>query len=176
MSINTSPESTKNNLDLIPIKGIKLGTTCANIKTPNRKDLVLIELSKSTNTAAVFTKNKFCAAPVLVSKQHLKINQPRYLLINTGNANAGTGEKGLADSEQSCATVATTASCLESEVLPFSTGVIGENLAMDKISAGIPKAYDNLSENSQSWADAAHGIILTQFLKDIQSSLKSIVS
>jgi len=146
---------------LLPIKGIKLGTTCANIKQPNRKDLVLIELSKTTITAAVFTKNNFCAAPVQISKQHLQQSAPRYLLINTGNANAGTGEQGLLDSQQSCKTVASVAACNETEVLPFSTGVIGENLAMDKILAGIPAAYDNLSGASQNWIDAAHGIMTT---------------
>ena len=136
MNTNITPEPVKNTLNLIPIKGIKLGTTCANIKQPNRKDLVLIELSESTTTAAVFTKNQFCAAPVLVSKEHLKANQPRYLLINTGNANAGTGEQGLKDSKKSCVAVATSANCLEAEVLPFSTGVIGENLSMDKMLTG----------------------------------------
>jgi len=161
--------SSNNPLNLIPIKGIKLGTTCANIKQPNRKDLVLIELSKATTTAAVFTKNQFCAAPVQISKQHLEKNQPRYLLINTGNANAGTGKQGLADSKQSCAAVASTTNSSETEVLPFSTGVIGENLAMNKILAAIPKAYKNLSDISQSWTDAANGIMTTDTVPKGQS-------
>jgi glutamate N-acetyltransferase/amino-acid N-acetyltransferase len=148
-------------LNLIPISGIKLGTTCANIKQADRKDLVIIELSKTTTTAAVFTKNQFCAAPVQISKQHLHESTPRYLLINTGNANAGTGEQGLSDSKKSCASVASVADCSESEVLPFSTGVIGENLAMDKILPGIQKAYKNLAESPQSWMDAAQGIMTT---------------
>ncbi|VAW99134.1 Glutamate N-acetyltransferase @ N-acetylglutamate synthase [hydrothermal vent metagenome] len=148
-------------LNLLPIAGIKLGTTCANIKYPNRKDLVLIELSDSTSTAAVFTKNQFCAAPVIISKQHLQESNPRYLLINTGNANAGTGQRGLDDSKQTCLAVASSANCNENQVLVFSTGVIGENLAMDKILAGIPQSYRNLSDTSQSWADAAQGIMTT---------------
>ncbi|MFV1982405.1 MAG: bifunctional ornithine acetyltransferase/N-acetylglutamate synthase, partial [Thiohalomonadales bacterium] len=97
MSSNTRPTPQKlsnSKLTLLPIKGIKLGTTCANIKQPNRKDLVLIALSEFTTTAAVFTKNQFCAAPVHISKQHLHNSRPRYLLINTGNANAGTGKQG----------------------------------------------------------------------------------
>ncbi len=151
----------KKSLNLLPITGIKLGTTCANIKHPNRKDLVLIELSEATSTAAVFTKNQFCAAPVLVSKQHLQKSKPRYLLVNTGNANAGTGQQGLNDSKQTCAAVASSANCDLSQVLVFSTGVIGENLAMDKILAGIPQAYNNLSDSSQRWVDAAQGIMTT---------------
>jgi len=157
----TTTKLNNTDLNLKPIPGIKLGTTCANIKYSNRKDLVLIELSNTTNTAAVFTKNQFCAAPVYVSKQHLQETKPRYLLINTGNANAGTGEQGMADSKQTCTAVAKSAKCDANEVLVFSTGVIGENLAMDKIQAGIPQAYSNLSESSQSWSDAAHGIMTT---------------
>ncbi|MFV2059804.1 MAG: bifunctional glutamate N-acetyltransferase/amino-acid acetyltransferase ArgJ [Gammaproteobacteria bacterium] len=161
MSSNAKPTPIIKPLNLLSIPGIKLGTTCANIKQANRKDLVLIELSKSTTTVAVFTKNQFCAAPVQISKQHLQESAPRYLLINTGNANAGTGEQGLQDSKQACAAVAAIANCNASEVLPFSTGVIGENLAMDKILAGIPSAYNNLSDQSQNWIDAAHGIMTT---------------
>lgn len=175
MNSITQPTLTNDLLNLIPIKGIKLGTTCANIKQVDRKDLVMIELSAATTTAAVFTKNQFCAAPVQISKQHLTKSRPRYLLINTGNANAGTGEQGLTDSVNVCEAVASSADCKEYEVLPFSTGVIGENLAMDKILAGIPTAYKNLSDTQQNWIDAAHGIMTTDTIakgRSIQLTLE----
>jgi glutamate N-acetyltransferase/amino-acid N-acetyltransferase len=147
-----------------PVPGFRLGTACAGIKTPGRKDLVVMELSESASVAAVFTQNAFCAAPVTVAKQHLESATPRYLLINTGNANAGTGETGLADAQQSCQVLAELQSqlstkALPTKVLPFSTGVIGEPLPMDKLLAGIPEAVKALDENG--WADAAEGILTT---------------
>jgi len=142
-----------------PVPGFKLGTACAGIKTPGRKDLVVMELSESASVAAVFTQNAFCAAPVTVAKQHLESTAPRYLLINTGNANAGTGETGLADAQQSCEVLAELQSLASTKVLPFSTGVIGEPLPMDKLLAGIPQAVKALDENG--WADAAEGILTT---------------
>ena len=142
-----------------PVKGIRLGTACAGIKKINRRDLVLIELAEGTQTAAVFTQNAFCAAPVVLSKKHLSESEPKYLLINTGNANAGTGAKGLDDALACCKLVADTASVKISEILPFSTGVIGEYLPMDKFPAGIKTAYENLSDNN--WEDAAFGIMTT---------------
>ena len=147
-----------------PVPGFRLGTACAGIKTPGRKDLVVMELSESASVAAVFTQNAFCAAPVTVAKQHLESATPRYLLINTGNANAGTGETGLADAQQSCEVLAELQSQLSTKalpttVLPFSTGVIGEPLPMDKLLAGIPEAVKALGENG--WADAAEGILTT---------------
>jgi len=142
-----------------PVPGFRLGTACAGIKTPGRKDLVVMELSESASVAAVFTKNAFCAAPVTVAKQHLESATSRYLLINTGNANAGTGETGLADAQQSCEVLAELQSLRGSQVLPFSTGVIGEPLPMDKLLAGIPQAVEALDENG--WADAAEGILTT---------------
>ena len=145
-----------------PVPGFRLGTACAGIKTPGRKDLVVMELSESASVAAVFTQNAFCAAPVTVAKQHLESATPRYLLINTGNANAGTGETGLADAQQSCQVLAelqSSTKALPTKVLPFSTGVIGESLPMDKLLAGIPEAVKALDENG--WADAAEGILTT---------------
>lgn len=152
-----------------PVPGFRLGTACAGIKTPGRKDLVVMELSAAASVAAVFTKNAFCAAPVTVAKQHLESAAPRYLLINTGNANAGTGDSGLADAQQSCQVLANlqplsaskvlSTKVLPTNVLPFSTGVIGEPLPMDKLLAGIPEAVDALDENG--WADAAEGILTT---------------
>ena len=142
-----------------PVSGFKLGTASAGIKTPGRKDLVVMELNESASVAAVFTQNAFCAAPVTVAKQHLESASPRYLLINTGNANAGTGEIGLADAQQSCEVLGSLQSLSATQVLPFSTGVIGETLPMDKLLAGIPSAVEALDENG--WADAAEGILTT---------------
>ncbi|MDH5660877.1 MAG: bifunctional ornithine acetyltransferase/N-acetylglutamate synthase, partial [Gammaproteobacteria bacterium] len=116
------------NFEQFPVAGIRLGVACAGIKKENHQDLVLIELSEGTQTAAVFTLNAFCAAPVLISKKHLLETQPRYLLINTGNANAGTGEQGIKDALTCCDLVANITGSKSFEVLPFSTGVIGEYL------------------------------------------------
>jgi len=144
---------------LLPVPGIRLGTTEAGIKYTKRRDLVVIELAESTQTAAVFTQNAFCAAPVHIAKAHLNEASPRYLLINTGNANAGTGHNGIEDSKQCCKLVAESVNCNANEVLPFSTGVIGESLVIDVFQAGIPQAVANLSESG--WEDAAHGIMTT---------------
>jgi glutamate N-acetyltransferase/amino-acid N-acetyltransferase len=142
-----------------PVPGFKLGTASAGIKTPGRKDLVVMELSESSSVAAVFTQNAFCAAPVTIAKKHLKSASPRYLLINTGNANAGTGEIGLADAQQSCEVLGSLQSLPATQVLPFSTGVIGETLPMEKLLAGIPNAVEALDEHG--WTDAAEGILTT---------------
>lgn len=142
-----------------PIAGIRLGTACAGIKKEDHKDLVLIELAEGTQTAAVFTQNAFCAAPVSISKKHLLESQPKYLLVNTGNANAGTGEQGVTDALACCNFVAETTSSQISEVLPFSTGVIGEYLPVDKFRPAIKTAFDNLAEDN--WESAAQGILTT---------------
>lgn len=145
--------------DKFPVTGIRLGIACAGIKNENHKDLVLFELTDGTQTAAVFTQNAFCAAPVSISKKHLLESNPKYLLINTGNANAGTGEQGLADALACCELVASVSGAKVSEALPFSTGVIGEYLPMDKFPAAIKIAYENLSEDN--WENAASGILTT---------------
>ena len=145
--------------DKFPVAGIRLGIACAGIKKDNHKDLVLIELAEGTQTAAVFTQNAFCAAPVSISKKHLLESQPKYLLVNTGNANAGTGEQGITDAIACCNYVAETTNSQVSEVLPFSTGVIGEYLPVDKFPSAIKAAYDNLSEDN--WENAANGILTT---------------
>lgn len=147
------------NFEKFPIKGIKLGTACAGIKKENHRDLVLIELAEGTQTAAVFTQNAFCAAPVLLSKKHMAQSNPKYLLINTGNANAGTGKQGDADALSCCQLVAEATGADSSEVLPFSTGVIGEYLPVDKFPKAIKTAFDDLSESN--WENAAHGILTT---------------
>jgi glutamate N-acetyltransferase/amino-acid N-acetyltransferase len=151
--------SDSNKLDLAPVPGIRLATTCAGIKYAGRKDLVIIELAEGTNTAGVFTQNAFCAAPVQVAKAHLAKTSPRYLVINTGNANAGTGEQGMLDAQATCQALADKMGCQAEQVLPFSTGVIGVNLPMDKVKAGIISACEAFSE--QAWQDAAEGILTT---------------
>ena len=144
---------------LHPVTGFKLGTASAGIKTPGRKDLVVMEIVKGSTVAGLFTQNAFCAAPVAVAKQHLANVSPKYLLVNTGNANAGTGEQGMTDALQSCDALAAATSSNKEQVLPFSTGVIGEPLPMDRLIGGMPAAVAALSENG--WADAAEGILTT---------------
>lgn len=148
-----------NNLNLSPVAGIRLATVCAGIKYENRKDLVLIELGEGSTAAGVFTQNAFCAAPVVVAKDHISKATPKYLVINTGNANAGTGEQGMTDALATCQKVADEYNCKPEEVLPFSTGVIGENLPMDALSSGIASSSESLVENG--WDDAAEGIMTT---------------
>jgi glutamate N-acetyltransferase/amino-acid N-acetyltransferase len=144
---------------LLPVKGIRLGVTSAGIKTVGKPDLVLIEIAKGSTTSAVYTQNAFCAAPVHLCKQHQSEASPRFLLINSGNANAGTGEKGMANALASCQLVANVAQVNSNAVLPFSTGVIGQQLALDKFETAVPNAYQSLEENN--WFDAAHGIMTT---------------
>lgn len=143
---------------LHPIAGIYLGTTAAKIKKNGKPDLVVIELVEGSHTAATFTTNQFCAAPVTLAKKHLAAKTPRALLINAGNANAGTGEQGMMDAMATCELVAKELGCSAEEVLPFSTGVIGQNLPMEKFQAGIPDAFANLSVDG--W-DAASTAIMT---------------
>ena len=143
----------------LTVAGIRLGAACAGIKYPDRRDLVVIEAIAGTRVAAVFTRNAFRAAPVTVARVHLAAASPRYLLINTGNANAGTGRQGLADAEASCQTLAELTACTPLEVLPFSTGVIGEPLPLFRLVAGLPAALAAL--RADGWEDAAHGIMTT---------------
>jgi len=157
--------------NLLPVKGIRLAAVAAGIKKNQNSDLVLIELASDSSCAAVFTKNIFCAAPVTLAKQHLEVATPRYLLINSGNANAGTGQQGMKDAVSSCELVAKQTDCKVNEVLPFSTGVIGENLPVDKISAAIPGAFKLLAEDN--WISAGHGIMTTDTkLKGVSRQLE----
>ena len=149
----------ENLMQPLAVAGIRLGTACAGIKYPDRRDLVVIEAAVGTQVAAVFTRNAFRAAPVTVARVHLAAARPRYLLINTGNANAGTGRQGLADAEASCQTLAELTGCTPLEVLPFSTGVIGEPLPLFRLVAGLPAALAVLQ--ADGWQDAAHGIMTT---------------
>ncbi len=144
---------------LAPVTGVRLGTAAAGIRKKDRRDLVLIECAPGTRAAATFTRNRFCAAPVIVAREHLAKTAPRALLVNTGFANAGTGEPGLQDARVCCAALAKRLGCRAEEILPFSTGVIGERFPRDRLIAGFPACIAGLSENG--WAEAAHGIMTT---------------
>ncbi len=144
---------------LHPVGGVRIGTASAGVKKPGRRDVVLFELASGCTVASVFTRNAFCAAPVIIAKEHLQQSIPHYLLVNTGNANAGTGDAGLVASKRCCEAVAQQCSCQAEEVLPFSTGVIGEPLPVEKIIAALPDAVASLDE--ENWSDAAHGIMTT---------------
>ncbi|KXS38844.1 MAG: glutamate N-acetyltransferase / amino-acid N-acetyltransferase [Halomonadaceae bacterium T82-2] len=143
------------------LDGLRLGTAEAAIKKPGRRDLVVIELPENTAVAGVFTRNAFCAAPVHVARRHLARGDVRYLLINTGNANAGTGEQGMKDAEQSCRALASLAGCESEAVLPFSTGVIGEPLPVARIEAALPRALESLDDSPDAWQQAGEGILTT---------------
>ena len=142
-----------------PVTGFKLGIASAGIKTPGRKDLVVMEIAEGSTVAGVFTQNAFCAAPVTIAKAHLASTTPKYLLVNTGNANAGTGEQGLSDALQSCDVLAAITSVKKDQILPFSTGVIGELMPMDRLLKGLPIAVAALSQ--EGWAHAAAAILTT---------------
>ncbi len=141
------------------IAGVRLGTVAAGIRKAARQDLVVIQCDSGTTAAAVFTQSHFAAAPVLVAKAHWRQTEPRALIINTGYANAATGEPGLADARACCQALAQALGCRPDEVLPFSTGVIGERLPASAVIAGIPPAVGAASEDG--WMDAAHGIMTT---------------
>lgn len=144
------------------VPGVRLGTADAAIKKPGSDDLVLVELAEGSAAGAVFTRNAFRAAPVLVAEQALAAGRPRYLLINTGNANAGTGEQGLSDARACCRAVAEAAGVGAEQVLPFSTGVIGEPLPLARMLEAIPSAVTDLDANG--WARAAPAIMTTDTL------------
>ncbi len=141
------------------VQGVKIGSAEAYVRYPNRRDLVIFEFVEGTNVAGVFTQNAFCAAPVHVSKAHLAQANPRYLVINTGNANAGTGKLGMENAQMTCLKLSELAQVQEFEVLPFSTGVIGEQLPLDRLTQGLQPALDSLNDNA--WTDAAFGIMTT---------------
>jgi glutamate N-acetyltransferase / amino-acid N-acetyltransferase len=141
------------------VNGVKIGTAEAYVRYQNRRDLVIFEFSEGTQVAGVFTQNAFCAAPVHISKAHLVVGNPRYLVINTGNANAGTGKTGMLNAEKTCAHLAQLAHVKNTEILPFSTGVIGEQLPIERLVQGLQPALDNLK--ADAWLDAATGIMTT---------------
>ncbi len=144
---------------LYPVPGFRLGSACAGIKYADRRDLVVMQLAAGSVCAAVFTRNAFCAAPVLVAREHLEHTPAEYLLVNTGNANAGTGVAGIHDAQQCCSDLAELAGCPATAVVPFSTGVIGEPLPVERIRSGLPAAMRDLAEDG--WDMAARGILTT---------------
>lgn len=145
--------------DLNPVAGVRVGTAKAGIKKADRRDLTIFELAPGSTVAAVFTRNLFCAAPVQLAKQHLAAVAPQYLLVNTGNANAGTGQPGLDAAHACCAALAERAECDVQAVLPFSTGVISEPLPVERITAGLSPALAALA--ADGWPLAAEAILTT---------------
>ena len=148
----TSPE-------IHPVAGVRLAAVAGGLRYPNRLDLALIELSRCSVVGGVFTSNVFRAAPVIVAKRNLAAASTRYLLVNTGNANAGTGKPGLDDADRCCSALARLGGVDAAQVLPFSTGVIGERLPVERLIAALPELYDSL--NSTAWRLAATAIMTT---------------
>jgi glutamate N-acetyltransferase/amino-acid N-acetyltransferase len=149
--------------DLLAVPGIKLGIAEAHVRKPDRKDLLVMQLAPGSRVAGVFTQNRFCAAPVVLCKEHLAAGgEIRALVVNTGNANAGTGEEGMRRARQTCQSVAQLLRCTEQQVLPFSTGVIMEPLPIERIVAGLPACVGDLKEDN--WLNAAHAIMTTDIV------------
>ena len=148
---------------LLPVDGVMLGVAEANIRKPGRKDLLVMRLDDGARVAGVFTQNRFCAAPVVVARQHLSTLDPdkstRALVVNTGCANAGTGADGLKHARETCAALAELMGCASAQVLPFSTGVIMEPLPVAKVIAGLPHCLADLK--AANWANAAQAIMTT---------------
>ncbi|MDR0226960.1 MAG: bifunctional glutamate N-acetyltransferase/amino-acid acetyltransferase ArgJ [Burkholderiaceae bacterium] len=151
--------------DLLAINGVRIGVTEAGVRKANRKDLTVFLLDEGASVAGVFTQNRFCAAPVQVSREHLAGHVAggiRAMVINTGNANAGTGADGLARARRTCADMAALLKLAPEQILPFSTGVIMEELPVDRIAAGLPAAI--AAAKADNWATAAEGIMTTDTL------------
>ena len=157
MAVNLSPPRPE---DLLPVTGVALGVAEAGVRKANRKDLLVMRLAEGASVAGVFTQNRFCAAPVIVCREHLALARPvRALLVNTGNANAGTGDDGLARARLTCSELAAALACDSTQILPFSTGVIMEPLPAERIVAALPRALADCREDN--WADAAEAIMTT---------------
>jgi len=157
MAVNLVPPKPE---DLLPVKGLTLGVAEAGVRKANRKDVLIMRLAEGASVAGVFTQNRFCAAPVIVCKENLARARPvRALLVNTGNANAGTGDDGLVRARLTCSELAAALACDSSQILPFSTGVIMEPLPADRIVAALPRALADCREDN--WAHAAEAIMTT---------------
>lgn len=144
---------------MYPIEGVRIAVSEAYIRYANRKDLVIFEFSPKSTVAGVFTQSAFAAAPVILSRQHLSKATPQYLMINAGNANAATGEAGLQAAKVTCQTLADLVGVETEKILPFSTGVIGEQLPVEKFKQAISPVLQNLK--ADNWVEAAHGIMTT---------------
>jgi glutamate N-acetyltransferase/amino-acid N-acetyltransferase len=159
--------------ELLSVPGVRWGITAAGVRKPGRKDLSVMLLAEGSAVGAVFTQNRFCAAPVQVCREHLVQGFGiRAMVINTGNANAGTGEDGLVRARSTCIALARLLDIAPEQVLPFSTGVIMEPLPSDRIIAGLPQALDAAKENS--WAHAAEAIMTTDTVPKARSAKVSI--
>lgn len=155
----TAPQATS----LLPVRGVQLGFAEAHVRKPNRKDVLVMTLAEGSRVAGVFTKNRFCAAPVILCKEFLSQGAGvRALLVNTGCANAGTGEDGLLRAQQSCEALGGLLGLQANQILPFSTGVILEPLPVDKVIAGLPAAIKDLKEDN--WLNAAEAIMTTDIV------------
>ncbi|MEQ8660967.1 MAG: bifunctional glutamate N-acetyltransferase/amino-acid acetyltransferase ArgJ, partial [Gammaproteobacteria bacterium] len=150
------------------VAGIRLGVAASGTRYRNRNDLCLIELAPASVTQCLFTTNRFCAAPVIVARRHLAAAAPRYLVTNAGNANAGTGEAGIAAALQVCAAVAAETACPLATVLPFSTGVIGQALPAELLGAAVPALVADL--RADGWHDAAAAIMTTDTRVKLRSA------
>jgi len=144
---------------LLPVRGVRLAACASGIKKKPLTDLVIIELNDNANCSAVFTQNRFRAAPVIIAEKNLIISSPKLLMINSGNANAGTGETGFNDAVTTCEYAAAAIGCDKNQVLPFSTGVIGESLPIDCFEEALPELVDRLE--TDAWLIAAQGIMTT---------------
>jgi glutamate N-acetyltransferase/amino-acid N-acetyltransferase len=159
--------------DLHPVIGVALGTAMAGVRKANRRDVTVVTLSPGATVAGVFTTNRFCAAPVQLCREHLCAGSPiRALLVNTGNANAGTGADGLARARSTCDALAALLGCASEQVLPFSTGVIMETLPNDRIEAALPAAL--AAARPDGWAVAAEAIMTTDTVPKAASATLSI--
>ena len=155
----TTPQASS----LLPVRGVQLGFAQAHVRKPNRKDVLVMQLAEGSRVAGVFTKNRFCAAPVILCKDFLAQGAKiRALLVNTGCANAGTGDDGLLRAKQSCGALGGLLGLQDNQILPFSTGVILEPLPVDKVIAGLPAAINNLKEDN--WLNAAEAIMTTDIV------------
>src|SRR5690554_5534440 len=146
---------------LLPVSGVRLAAVSAGVRYENRRDVVVLELAEGSLTAGVYTRNALCAAPVQIARRHEQDceGQVRYLLVNTGNANAGTGEQGMRDAQECCEALAELTNVRTEQVLPFSTGVIGERLPAERIIAALPGSLSEIAVDR--WHDAAIGIMTT---------------
>ncbi len=154
---------------LYPVQGVRMSAVSAGLKKPEKPDVVLFELCEGASVAGVYTKNAFCAAPVVLAKKHSFSHSPRYFLINSGYANAGTGEAGMQAALQCCAALAEACDVEQQQVLPFSTGVIGEALPAEKIINSLTQAITKL--DGDCWIDAAKGIMTTDTVPKAYSEL-----
>lgn len=169
MPVNMPPTDSAS---ILPVAGVRLGIACAGIRKTGRKDLLLISLDEGSNVAGVFTRNRFCAAPVTIARTHIASTPARAMVVNSGCANAGTGEDGLARARQVCEHVARLLSCETTAVVPFSTGVIMQDLPVDKISAALPACIQTLS--ASAWFDAAEAIMTTDTVPKAASRTLSV--